>query len=71
MLQRTMPWRKVSLALGAPGSGIPNRDGFRLSVLLIDGTRRETRVVRGADGLHRLEGVEIRDVTAWLPWTTA
>ena len=44
---------------------IPNREGARVRVLLTDGGTRETEVMRGADGLHRLKDIEIARVVGW------
>jgi hypothetical protein len=46
---------------------IPNKDGYRLTLLLDDGRRVATSVQRGRDGLHSLEDVSIRQVVGWLP----
>ena len=47
--------------------GIPNQAGFKLTVYLFDGTQRETAVIKDPEGLHRLNGVLIKDVRGWLP----
>ncbi len=55
-MKLTIEWRERA--------DIPNERGFRVEIKTNDGTRK-TRVVKGADGCHTLEGVPIRDVVAW------
>ena len=45
---------------------IPNTDGYRLMLLLDNGQRLVTLVRRGDDGIHRLDGVPIVQVTGWM-----
>lgn len=38
-----------------PMSSVPNRDGFTLTLYLTDGTTTPATVIKGSDGVHRLD----------------
>jgi hypothetical protein len=48
-----------------PKSQIPNSSGFRLICITEDGVRHRCEVVKGVDGLHRLDGVDFSKVIGW------
>jgi len=45
---------------------IPNKAGYRVRVFTPTGWHDDV-VVRGRDGLHRLDKTKITDVIVWLP----
>lgn len=46
-------------------SNIPNKDGFKLEVLLNDETIKKTIVIKDRNGIHKLCDTPISTVKAW------
>lgn len=44
---------------------LPNTHGYRFTGMLRDGTTVRCRVVRGEDGLHKVEGAAWADLMGW------
>ena len=47
-------------------SDLPNSDSYRFIGLDIDGNRYRCEVVKGADGVHRVEGMKFSDMIGWV-----
>lgn len=50
---------------GMPLAFIPNQDGFRFIGWTYDRRAVPCRVVRGADGLHRVDGCAFEELMGW------
>lgn len=49
-----------------PLAWLPNTHGYRFVAVMTDGTRIKCRVVRGEDGVHRVEGAKFEDMKGWM-----
>ena len=55
----------AALLAWKPRAWIPNVAGTWVEVLMRDGSTCVVQVVRGASGLHELDGIAITDVVGW------
>lgn len=48
-----------------PLAWLPNTNGYRFTGILKDGSKVPCKVVRGPDGIHRVQGAAFEDLKGW------